>query len=586
MEGPLGENSMAELKKTTYALVVAIEYYPNLGMEWQRKGLNEQAAAFVKWLLHEDVPPANIRVFRSTAVEPEDDPFKQLALPKEAIKNADRQAITEALKTLPQSCPEGKCLMIYWVGHGFVDESSHRRLLLADALENNMSNLDLESVLGILRSAERGNLQYQIGVFDSCAQVIAGSQFPDGGLTVGAALYDGLVQQEFYFAVPDGKFAVTGVFGPAALRALKAKAETTWPPQAISNAIENELSKNSHLPVRVVWTSKEAGFLREIRSGSLRWVYANVLLFLACFFGPVLWLAVIANIAAWTISGLAVLAVVWAIIPNTPLAQYLKRSYLSMFSRQIVAWILAVILSVGLIFQFFSPIAWAKSSTGRDILADLIDVDQRGQPLKIDLKIQTESTALLLPLGGTARNLAARTNGRIFCWGTVVPVPFPWLPGAIANILDVSPEPSSDRLYPQPIILRITNQIPRWEINGGGKTRLELYLTIKSEVAANHYRFSDIQPGQSIRLDSTFTDLDPSLDSTHMVYRGQLALGCATPKLMTAWYESKWVGAMAVPDRDLDHMGPLFGIDLTSGTPSIDWNTARLCVNKLDLCGK
>ena len=574
---------MGQLTKTTYALVVAIEHYPNLSLEWQRKGLNQQAAAFVKWLLSKEVPPTNIRIFRSTGVKPDEDPFRHLSLPKESIRNADKQAITEALKTLPQSCPDGTCLIIYWVGHGFVDINRHRRLLLADALDNNMSNLDLESVLGILRSPERGSLESQIGVFDSCAQVITGSQFPDGGLAVSPPLYEGLIQQEFYFAVPDGKYAVSGVFGPAALRALKAQPEGIWPPTGISEAIEKELGKNSHLPVEVLWTSKEAGSFKQIRSGSVRWVYANILLFLACVFGPVFWLAAIANIAPWTIPALAVLAVVWAMIPVTPLAQYVTRSYLSMFSRQIIAWVLAVVLLVGLLLQFLSPIVWAKSSTGTEILADLIDVNYRGQPVRTNLRIRAEPTALFLPLGGAKRNLAARTNGRIFCRGNVLPNPFPWLPRALSNVLDIGAEPNSDTLAPSPIMLNITDHIPAWKTNSGRTALLELDLNLEADGQHYHYRFPNIKPGQTIRLDSTFVNLDPSLDGTFIVYRGQLALGCDSPKGLTAWYVGKWVGAV---DPDGDHMGRPFGIDLTKGKPVgiINWETALLCENRPDLC--
>nr|WP_272923802.1 hypothetical protein [Streptomyces sp. SID3343] len=83
------------------------------------------------------------------------------------VRAADRQTVHDVLfRELPLSAEES--LVVAWAGHGFLDLADHRRLLYADAREDDLRSLDLEAALAAFRSDLTLSYRDQVWFVDAC----------------------------------------------------------------------------------------------------------------------------------------------------------------------------------------------------------------------------------------------------------------------------------------------------------------------------------------------------------------------------------------------------------------------------------
>jgi hypothetical protein len=146
----------------TFAIVVGIEYYDE--NDWFLPGPATEAMRYVLWLLSKKIPPGNIRAFVSA---PSDRVSAIAALGVE-VRDARRDEIYDYI-TKGLVTKDGDLLLFFWGGHGVVTGNNDRRLYYANASRQVKINLDLTSLLVMLRSSLTNRLRTQIFVVDACA---------------------------------------------------------------------------------------------------------------------------------------------------------------------------------------------------------------------------------------------------------------------------------------------------------------------------------------------------------------------------------------------------------------------------------
>src|SRR5271157_2989063 len=171
----------------TYAVVVAIEQYPELGAAWALPDVGKQAAGFARWLvLDRGIPPTHVQVFATGA---DLTPFVDLGICRQGVKLAESGPLNRFFAELRETWPDGRLLFIYWVGHGFVGQDGSRRLILSDAIPDQKTNFDINQLVRLLRSNLAGTFRHQIAFIDTCARFFETLQsaigLPDGGLSRG-----------------------------------------------------------------------------------------------------------------------------------------------------------------------------------------------------------------------------------------------------------------------------------------------------------------------------------------------------------------------------------------------------------------
>lgn len=149
----------------TYALVVGVEHYA-AGPKWDLDGPASDARKFVEWLRTRRVPDENIFLYLS----PLD---KNASLAEPGAKAATRENVYQALTTILLSKTNGTLLYLFWGGHGMITPENQRLLYYADATQQNIMNLDFNSLLTSLRSDFFSGLEQQIFFIDACANYVA-----------------------------------------------------------------------------------------------------------------------------------------------------------------------------------------------------------------------------------------------------------------------------------------------------------------------------------------------------------------------------------------------------------------------------
>jgi hypothetical protein len=214
----------------TYALVVGLEQYA-AGSKWDLDGPASDACKFVEWLRGQHVPDENIFLYLS----PLD---KNASLAGPGTKAATRENIYHALTYILPSKKEGTLLYLFWGGHGMITPDNKRLLFYADATQQNIQNLDLNSLLTSLRSNYFPGFDQQIFFIDVCANYVANwrvygtlpeETFPGG---------DPLATREQFvcLAAKPGEFAKnvteqqTGLFSQVVLEELAKVGDEFWPP--------------------------------------------------------------------------------------------------------------------------------------------------------------------------------------------------------------------------------------------------------------------------------------------------------------------------------------------------------------------
>lgn len=177
------------LPERTYALVVGVESY-DVSPGWRLPGAAHDAHGFARWLTGTgQVPPDNLRLFLSPLAGTELPCPDGLPEYRPATEANIKRAL---LNDLPSR--DGDLLWIYWAGHGFIDDSGSALLPYADAIGDNISNLNLGSALRRWRSSSVSNRRFghQIALVDACQMDhrARGLQFEESKYGKGATLQE------------------------------------------------------------------------------------------------------------------------------------------------------------------------------------------------------------------------------------------------------------------------------------------------------------------------------------------------------------------------------------------------------------
>ena len=227
----------------TYALVVGIAEY-DAGAGWELYAPVADAARAVLWLLRRGVPPEQILLFLSPVPPSVVDLLASVAdgpLPDGADRVkaalADHAGVDGALRRTIKSA-RGELLVVFWGGHGAVDQERQQRLFLADATDDDRKNVALERLLVFLRSSYFEAFPEQLVCVDACSSRfddrasetrLPTDGYPDGKDVPGRT-------QLLLKAASRGQVALEskrqkkGLFTRELLAQLDADAGAAWPP--------------------------------------------------------------------------------------------------------------------------------------------------------------------------------------------------------------------------------------------------------------------------------------------------------------------------------------------------------------------
>jgi len=234
----------------TFALVVGIAEY-DAGAAWELYAPVADAARAVLWLLRRGVPPEQILLLLSPVPPTVADLLASVAdgpLPAgaERVKAtlADHAGVDGALRRTLKTA-RGDLLLLFWGGHGAVDQERQQRLFLADATMDDRKNVSLERLLLFLRSSYFEGFPEQLVCVDACASRfddrssemrLPTEEYPDGKDVPGR-------KQMLLRAASRGQVALEskrqkkGLFSRELLTALDAGPATAWPPDLRAVAV-------------------------------------------------------------------------------------------------------------------------------------------------------------------------------------------------------------------------------------------------------------------------------------------------------------------------------------------------------------
>jgi hypothetical protein len=215
----------------TYALLVGIAKYQFQNKDWNIKsgGPARDALKFAHWLRQRGVPKDNIWLCLSLLeeIEPSDLAFEEATEPR------INEIVTNIL-----SQKRGDLLYIFWAGHGLITSEGERRLICADATAQNWQNLDLNSLLLLLRS-NLFQIRNHICIVDACANYIGESKVRPTNLgrkTFSSGQPRTESKQLVLLSAREGELAKvnnerkTGYFSEAVREALAEEPPELWPP--------------------------------------------------------------------------------------------------------------------------------------------------------------------------------------------------------------------------------------------------------------------------------------------------------------------------------------------------------------------
>ncbi|QSJ14727.1 NB-ARC domain-containing protein,Caspase domain-containing protein [Nostoc sp. UHCC 0702] len=216
----------------TFGLIVGIEKYHESAWNVTGGGPANDALQFAHWLHRRGVPKENIRLCLS-ALEENHQLIGECGL---TVELATEQNISNIVTNF-LSPKSGDLLYIFWAGHGLMTSERERRLLCADANQQNWQNLDLNSLL-ILLGSDKFQIRNHICIIDACANYLLESDGRPtnlGGNTFSSGQPHKDSQQFVLVATREGEKAnvnsenQTGYFSQAVREAFAA-ANGTFPP--------------------------------------------------------------------------------------------------------------------------------------------------------------------------------------------------------------------------------------------------------------------------------------------------------------------------------------------------------------------
>lgn len=156
---------MTTSAERTRAIIVGVEAYAHPLLE-DIHGPALDACRFARWLTSRGVPESNIELFLSPLPE-NASACKELA-DRIRIKAAHEDVIHEyLLRKLPRQSND--VVIIFWGGHGIMDNDQNRVLFTSDADETYQANVQLTALLSSLRTDQYSGNSLQQIIVDSCA---------------------------------------------------------------------------------------------------------------------------------------------------------------------------------------------------------------------------------------------------------------------------------------------------------------------------------------------------------------------------------------------------------------------------------
>jgi hypothetical protein len=148
------------------AVVVGVETY-EAGDRWALDGPAPDAVQVVSWLLDGGVPREQITLLVS-ALRHNRAAVEALGIP---IGTPTRSTVYD-LFTRDIPAETGDELLVYWGGHGVLDDTHNRRLFCADATVADKRNVDFDALCRFLATAAIPSFPRQVFLVDAC-QVLA-----------------------------------------------------------------------------------------------------------------------------------------------------------------------------------------------------------------------------------------------------------------------------------------------------------------------------------------------------------------------------------------------------------------------------
>ncbi|NEA28834.1 caspase family protein [Actinomadura bangladeshensis] len=150
----------------TLVFSVGIERY---GFGAELPGASAEAVRFARWALACGVPASRVLL---ACDGPGDAPP-----PGVQMVGTTREEIGKAVVGLAEH--QGELLMVFWCGHGEVDERHRRILFTSDAVIDNLLNVSVDHLLSYLASQSLGTqFRRQFLLIDACANFIADRNLP------------------------------------------------------------------------------------------------------------------------------------------------------------------------------------------------------------------------------------------------------------------------------------------------------------------------------------------------------------------------------------------------------------------------
>ena len=147
----MSERPCEKLERTA-AVVVGVESYKDQDFH-RLEGVAADARKFAEWLVRRGVPANRVLLFLSEDTEPHGGvhEFLHQGMPvKIPVRPATLNDITTAfsgeVSQWGQSADVG-LLVVFWAGHGFIDENEHRMLDFADVVARARVPLNFSSLL-------------------------------------------------------------------------------------------------------------------------------------------------------------------------------------------------------------------------------------------------------------------------------------------------------------------------------------------------------------------------------------------------------------------------------------------------------
>ena len=239
------------------AWIVAVEHHtPSNGAPSPldfRSPVANRALEWAEWL--KDQP--NARLVLNIACTPGStnaqrlEALRSVAVNAKQADRADSASLHNSVRII-KNTPAQDTLLLLWIGHGILS-NSERFLLHQESIDQqNLRSWEVASVLQHLRSTPAPGAQ--IGIFDTCAQVI--DVTPANERLGGTG--DAVLKQHYFFSATAGAIASLSkdkdTLASFGLDVLK---KTAWPPQP--EAFQDELVARMHalpsMPIAWEWTA-------------------------------------------------------------------------------------------------------------------------------------------------------------------------------------------------------------------------------------------------------------------------------------------------------------------------------------------